>query len=531
MEKAEIMELLQSQLKPVYAYCLRRCASAQDAEDAAQEVLLRTLHMLRKAAPADPVRYLWRIAHNTLANHYRSQARCSVGVPADVADDASFLDELAAREETRRLHDEISRLGRQQRQIVTMHYFHGMKQQQIASALSLPVGAVKWHLYEARKELKKQMSHPRDTSHLKFDPIRFSAFGTEGSIGPEGSPWRVFRSSMAQNIAYVCQSESRTITEIADALGISPVYAEDEVIRMAEMHYLDEENGKYRSTILLTEWTEELIRLSDTMYLEAAACIAPALADALAPVLTADADVVCPEGASPSYALWALIPWAIASQPSQGSIAFQDVAFLRPDGARNFCHAAITPPNIPQPALAGRMERFSGPCWNANSGVTLWQIDTFWSEDRISEMYQATEGPILALLRRMLVQGETLSAAEYSQLVRRGVIRAASSPERHWQTQAIWLRGKAVRDRLSSLSADVFRCHKDTLSALRAPWANALLEDTPPHLRQLREYLLDGVFRSDRFILHCLNHLVETGRLLPPTEAEKLSLHTVILTD
>lgn len=530
MDRSQASAFLRVHMQQLYGYCLRRCASPQDAEDAAQDILMQAWRILQREDLRDPQRYLWTIARSVLVNHYRDRARCSVGVPVEAMDETDFQADLLAQDDIRRLHGELARLSRQQREIVVMHYFHRMKQADIASALQLPVGTVKWHLFEARKELKMQMEHPRSMEHLKFDPIRFSAFGVEGSIGPEGSPWRVFRSSLAQNIAYACRSHGRTITEIADALGVSPVYVEDEAIRMTEMHYLEEENGKYRSTILLTEWTEELIRLSDAMYLEAAAHIGPALADALAPALTADEDIVCPEGASPSYALWALIPWAIASQPAQGSISFRDVVSLRPDGAQNICHAAITPPGVPQPALAGRMERFSGPCWNENNGVTLWQIDTVWSEERISEMYQATEGPILALLHRMLVQGETLSKAEYAQLTRRGVIRAADSPEQHWQTQALWLRGKAVQERLLSLAADVFRRHKDTLSALRAPWASALMAATPPHLRQLREYLLDGVFRSDRFILHCLNHLVETGVLHLPTAEERGALHTVLIT-
>lgn len=533
MDKEQAAAFLHGHMKPIYGYCLRRCASLQDAEDAAQEILLRTYAMLiQRSDVTDPERYLWTVARSTLASHYRERARCTVGVPVETVDDADFTAELLTREEVQRLHGKLARLSRQQREIVVMHYFHGMKVAEIAVKLSLSVGTVKWHLFEARKELQQQMTHPRETAHLKFDPIHFSAFGIEGSIGPEGSPWRVFRSSLAQNIAYACWREGRTAIEIADALSVSPVYIEDEVARMAEQGYLTTEGSRYRCTILLTEWTSDLIRLSDTMYAEAAALIAPALADALSPAVLSDTDLICPEGSSRTYALWALIPWMI-SNLSGGGVTFHDVAALRPDGSQNLCHAAITPPSVPQPALAGKMERFCGPCWNERDGLTLWQIDTHWSAERISELYQATESQILLLLRRMLFGDEPLNEAEYGILVQRGVLRTEGAADGLFRASLlpVWLRGKGVREKLLTLAQSVFKANRDALEALRAPYAAALMADTPPHLRRLREYMLQGVYHTDRFILHCLNHLVESGLLRQPTAEEKRSLHTVILTD
>lgn len=531
MEREQAAAFLHGQMKPVYGYCLRRCASAQDAEDLAQEILLKACAMLQRGDVADPVRYLWTIARNALANHYRERARCTVGVPAEAVDDTDLPSAFMAQEEVRRLHDELSRLSRQQREIVVLHYFHGMKAADIAAALSIPIGTVKWHLFEARKELKHQMTHPREASHLKFDPIRFSAFGTEGSIGPDGSPWRVFRSRLHQNIAYACWREERTVPQIADALGVSPVYLEDEVARMAEQGYLTEANGRYRCAILLTEWTEELIRLSDNMYTSAAALIAPALADALSPAVLADENIILPPSSSRDHALWALIPWMLSSLPG-GTRSFRDVATLRPDGGHNLCHAAITPPGVPQPALAGPMERFSGPCWNEQEGVTLWQIDTIWSEARISEMYQATEARVLTLLRQLLRDGD-LDEEDYSTLVQRGVVRTSGSVNGLFRAELlpVWLRGREIRERLTSMTHTVFGMHHAELEALRAPYAAALLTDTPPHLRRLREYLLQGLFRDGRFMVHCLNQLIGSGRLTHPTETERRSLHTVLVTD
>lgn len=527
MNHEQASELLQRCIRPLYGYCLRRCASPQDAEDAAQEILLKTWQMLQRGDVQQPEHYLWTTARHILANHYRSRARCSIGIPPEAADEQCIDELLCAQEDVHRLHDELARLSRQQREIVVMHYFHRMKQAEIAQVLHVPPGTVKWHLFEARRELQSKMTQIRNMEHLKFDPIRFSGFGTEGSIGTDGSPWRVFRTSLVQNIAYACWREGRTVNDIADALGVSAVYVQDELDRMTEQGYLFCQSGRYRCTILLTELTPDLVRHSDALYASAAALIAPALADALdAADAWSSEGLICPgQDADHQYALWALLPWCIANMPPEGTIRFRDVASLRPDGARNLCHATITPPGTPQPALAGSMEHFSGPCWNEKDGVTLWQIDTIWSGDRIQETYQFTEQRILALLHR-LFNGEQLSEEDAACLMQRGILRTGDSAS----LLPVRIHGAVLRDRLLEITREVFSKHRAALDALLAPYADALNADTPPHLRALRAYLLQNIFRDGRFILHCLHHLVDAGRLRTPTEEERLSLHMVIVT-
>lgn len=539
MNREQAAAFLRDCMKPVYGYCLRRCASPQDAEDTAQEILLRMYAMLQQRSDVtDPDRYLWTVARNTLANHYRNRARVSIGVPVDVADNTDLQSALLAQEETRRLHNELSHLSHQQREIVVMHYFHGMKQADIATALHIPVGTVKWHLHEARKELKEHMETNRPIEHLKFDPIRFAAFGTEGSIGAEGSPWRIFRSALSQNIAYAAWHKASTAGEIADALGVSPVYIADQLDCMTEQGYLTEERGRYRCAILLTEMDDRLTELSDRMYQSAAEHIAPALHKALSESdLWSESSLHI--GSEPtntpdhSYALWALIPWCIASSAPRNSISFSSVATPRPDGAHNIVHATIAAPGARRPALYGQMEsRFSGPCWNELNGVTLWQLDTCWSERRIGEIYHHEAMTTLSQLRR-LFDSEALSQEEYAQLAQKGLVRCKGDPDKTFTASLlpVWVSGQAAREALLRIAREVYARHRIALERAKAPYAEALLAVTPPHMHQLRRYMLQNVYQSDWFIMHCLHHLAETGLLRLPTETEKRSLHTVILTD
>lgn len=536
MNRTQAERFISGYTKQLFAFALRRCACIQDAEDVAQETALRAFRALTTREDiADPMRYLWMTAHNVLANHYRVRSRVCMGIREAETELPAPDDALIHAEAAVRLRQEIAWLGRMQREILVAYYFHGHRQAEIAKALQIPLGTVKWHLFEAKKELKKKMEQPRNVTHLQFDPIRFASFGTEGSFGSEGSPWRLFRSALHQNIAYVTWRMPQTLSGIAEALGVPPVYVEDIIEHMTEQGYLTEFEGKYRCNLLLTEVNDTVTALSDRMYQEAAALIAPALAQALRSAELQKTDGFYPgcKSASRDFTLWALIPWCIASSNPDRAIPFADVAIPRPDGACSIIHANIAAPGASRPALYEQMnEQFSGPCWNECSGMSLWQLDTCWSERRIGESYQVEAQNTLNLLLRAM-KDEPLSAVEYAGLAQKGLMRTQGDPDGLLTATLlpVWLRGKAIREKLLGIVKDVYTKHQDTLDALKRPYADTLLADTPSHLRRLRQYMLQNVYQSDWFIMHCLHTLVEAGLLTLPDESERASLHTILITE
>ncbi len=541
MDKTQSERLIAAHVQPIFGFALKRCRNVQDAEDVAQEIALRAFHgLLRQEDVADPVRYIWMVAHNVLANHYRERARFSIGIPDSASVETDHESVLIQVEATVRLRQEIARLGRLQREILVAHYFHGQKQTEIAATLNIPLGTVKWHLFEAKKELKKSMETTRNMADLQFDPIRFTSFGTEGSIGTKGNPAQIFRSVLNQNIIYATWREACSINEIADALGVSPVYLEDALEQLTEQGYLTERHGRYRCALLLTEYTGELVDLFDRMHAEAAKHIAPALHAALVKSdVWSVSDLYTGEkpdegGAyAQNFALWALLPWCIANSPAEKTIPFEDVATLRADGGRNIVHAGFAQPGTRDPALYADMDaQFSGPCWNECDGLRLWQMDSIWSDKRIGDSYPQTRQMTLNLLKRFYAS-DTLTDAEYAYLTEQGLLRT------NWDEQGcfyvtltcVWLRSRDIREKLLGIVRDVYTEHHDALEALRKPYADALLACTPAHLRKVRQYMLQNVFQSDWFIQHCLSLLVKDGLLTPPTDEERRSLHTIILSE
>ena len=121
----------------------------------------------------------------------------------------------------------------------------------------------------------------RKTSELKFNPIKFSSCGINGSIGTKSTD-EFFRSALSQNICYCVRNKAKTINEIADDLGVSPVYVETEVDFLEKYGFLKESDGKYIVNFIISEPTSELLTMKDSMYKKAASLFANDLYDELA---------------------------------------------------------------------------------------------------------------------------------------------------------------------------------------------------------------------------------------------------------
>ncbi|MBR4072140.1 MAG: sigma-70 family RNA polymerase sigma factor, partial [Clostridia bacterium] len=84
MDKNYAEKIVTEYLKPIYGFALKRCKTEADAEDLSQEIVLRAYRALCIRDDIDNIgKFIWAIAHNTLANYYRDGARQFVGVSID----------------------------------------------------------------------------------------------------------------------------------------------------------------------------------------------------------------------------------------------------------------------------------------------------------------------------------------------------------------------------------------------------------------------------------------------------------------
>ena len=159
MNRQEAERLIEQYAKPILGFALKRCACIQDAEDLAQEIALKVFRaLLQHEEIKDAGKFIWTAAHHALANYYRGAKGRHIGAAPEaierLADDGrDIVSELAVREAEQRLRQEIAYLSELQRRIVIAYYFENKKQSAIAEELGIPCGTVKWHLFEAKKEL------------------------------------------------------------------------------------------------------------------------------------------------------------------------------------------------------------------------------------------------------------------------------------------------------------------------------------------------------------------------------------------
>jgi RNA polymerase sigma-70 factor (ECF subfamily) len=141
----------------VFALIARSVPNRARAEEVAQEVFLkvhRGLPYFRSEAKLST--WIYRIVVNSLSQERKEPVVASLDdeTPAarvrPAADDRAFGN-LLLRD---RLHKAIERLPVQYQVLINGHYLKGMKYEELADALDLPMGTVKTHLHRAKRQLR-----------------------------------------------------------------------------------------------------------------------------------------------------------------------------------------------------------------------------------------------------------------------------------------------------------------------------------------------------------------------------------------
>jgi len=159
-DEAAFRELVDQYKGLVFALVARSVPDRARAEDLAQEVFLRVhkgLPYFRGEARLST--WIYRIVCNVLAAErpVRTMASLDEILPGDeqprlqpVADDRAF-GKLVLKD---RLEKAIQRLPVQYQVLVNGHYLQGLKYEDLAEALGMPMGTVKTHLHRAKRQLR-----------------------------------------------------------------------------------------------------------------------------------------------------------------------------------------------------------------------------------------------------------------------------------------------------------------------------------------------------------------------------------------
>lgn len=141
----------------IYAYCARRTDTAQEAEDITSTVFIKALHGLDSYRGGSVAAWLFRIAHNEMANHWRKR-RPQVSLDAHEMDFAANTDPLGAaitREQDAKLVQQIVRqLPDEQQNLLALKLDSGLTSAQIGEIIGKSASAVRVEIHRIMKLLR-----------------------------------------------------------------------------------------------------------------------------------------------------------------------------------------------------------------------------------------------------------------------------------------------------------------------------------------------------------------------------------------
>jgi RNA polymerase sigma-70 factor (ECF subfamily) len=157
-DHAAFATLYRRYLDPVYGYSFYLLGDHHDAEDATERTFMAALGAIGRYRDEGSTfrSWLFRIAHNQLANALRTRSRHrtasldSVPEPATPNDPARLA---GTADDARRLRGAVASLSEDRRQVVILRFVDGLSAREIGDVLGRSEGAVRVLQHRALREL------------------------------------------------------------------------------------------------------------------------------------------------------------------------------------------------------------------------------------------------------------------------------------------------------------------------------------------------------------------------------------------
>jgi len=140
-----------------------------DAEDATQEVLIKTWENINKFNILAAKTWIIRTTHNLCIDNLRkrkSQSYKEIVIDEEFAESIEIND--SSTDPMNQAHNnilvenvkiKIQKLPENLKSVFVLYEIQGMKYKEISNSLNIPLNSVKVYLMRARKELQKELKH------------------------------------------------------------------------------------------------------------------------------------------------------------------------------------------------------------------------------------------------------------------------------------------------------------------------------------------------------------------------------------
>ena len=535
MNKQQADELIVQYLPKIYGFAMKKSFSYQEAEELSSDIVAEVyLSMLSAKEIVNIDGYVWRISEHVYSKFVSSKKkREGISIDGmDIPDDTSVWDD-EVDSELDLLRREIAFLTQTRRKIVYSFYYENKTISTITEEMGIPEGTVKWHLNKARNDLKEGFIMERKIGKLGIKPIEATGFGHGGNPGSNNGPEYYLGNKLNLNIVYSVYHSPKTLTEIAEELGVTPVYIEDTVAELVANGFLVEQPGK-RYTTYVSFNPETYSRELEDQCLQKKMEIAkllvreyvPQIREALADIK----DVYIPSGnrelleaAAIFYAICNkcrlesktnLAQYSIKTLAGGNFIAYVDI----PATQRDLDY--VPSQTFPSYWACGSMNRWS----EKYPSVYAWSVDTryssrtgAWRNNLTSDyeyLYEFMTGAI---------ENTPANKEKLDRLRARGYLTEDN------KVNIMVMRGEANAffSKLPELSEEV----KRTFVNYALEHAMLIAKDYPSQMRDLVVARYVDAFVNQTAGLMVMDILYENGTFRPLTEQEKITANLLMFCD
>lgn len=153
-DKEAYGDLYERYLDAIFRYIFYRVGDHQDAEDLTEQVFLKAWEGIGRYREAVPFRaWIYRIAHNTVIDHYRTRKDLmSLAENSVIPEKNSDMEEkLLAEEKSAQLASAIGRLSPLHQNVLTLRFINELSMKEVAQILDRNIGAVRVLQHRALK--------------------------------------------------------------------------------------------------------------------------------------------------------------------------------------------------------------------------------------------------------------------------------------------------------------------------------------------------------------------------------------------
>lgn len=151
--------LYEENIAYIYKASLFLTKSKVMAEDISQEVFLKAFEKYGTFDQSKPIKpWLYQIMLNMVRTQCKKKKRYIFWNEVEdevISDDVLIEHEILRNEEDRELWLKINQLSIKLREVIVLHFYLGMKLEEVAKVLNIPVGTCKSRLNAALNKLRK----------------------------------------------------------------------------------------------------------------------------------------------------------------------------------------------------------------------------------------------------------------------------------------------------------------------------------------------------------------------------------------